>query len=295
MKGNKKYKDSVFRSIFNNKPTALELYNAVNGTNYTDESMVEINTLGDVLFAVIENDLSISIDKKIVLLVEHQSTINDNMPVRFLAYILSIYLRILGNKIYQEPLVKLPRPEFIVLYNGEDPFPKEKILRLSDAFEKTDNNDLISLDLTVRVININKGVNPELEGKSKTLNGYVTFIAKVREYAKKRPLEEAIKSAVDYCLKRGILTDFFEEHAQEVIKMIKIEYSRKDELKAVREAARNDGRTEGREEGREEGRKEGRKEGMEKIQNYVLELIEQGLSGEEIKKKIKKSKVSFKV
>jgi len=171
-------------------------------------------------------------------------------------------------------LVKLPRPEFIVLYNGEAPFPKEKILRLSDAFEKTDNNDLISLDLTVRVININKGVNPELESKSKTLNGYVTFIAKVREYAKKKPFEEAIKSAVEYCLKKDILADFFKEHAQEVIKMIKIEYSRKDELKAVSKAAR--------EAGKEEGKIE--------VQNYILKLIDQGLSGEEIKKKIKKSK-----
>ena len=277
MKVNRKYNDSVFRSIFNNKPTILELYNAIKGTNYKDESMIEINTLKDVLFATIQNDLSFVINKKIVIFIEHQSTINENMPVRFLAYILSIYLNILGERLYRNPLMKLPRPEFIVLYNGEAPFPREKIYRLSDAFEEideeTDDNDLILLDLTIRVININKGVNPKLFHKSKTLKGYATFIAKIREYRKKKPLEEAVKMVVEYCLKKGILADYFKKNTQGVTKMIKLEYSFKDELKAARG----------------EGREEGIEKGMEKGQNYVLELMAQGLSYEDIKKKIEKT------
>ena len=64
-KANRRYKDSVFRSIFNNSPTILELYNAIKGTNYKDESMIEVNTLKDVLFTTIQNDLSFSINKKI--------------------------------------------------------------------------------------------------------------------------------------------------------------------------------------------------------------------------------------
>jgi len=297
-KANRRYKDSVFRSIFNNNPTILELYNAIKGTNYKDESMIEINTLGDVLFTAIQNDLSFGIDKKIVVLLEHQSTINENMHVRFLAYILSIYLNILGDRLYRNPLVKLPRPEFIVLYNGKAPFPKEKTYRfidvyeeLPDAFEEIDNNDLKILDFTIRVININKGMNPELadvfydilsyvgietsclaERKSKTLKGYAIFIAKVREYEKTKPLEEAIKLAVKYCIKRGILVDYFKANAQEAIKMMKFEYSFKDELRAAR--------GEGREEGMEKGKKEG--------QNYVMGLMAQGLSYEEIKKKLEK-------
>ena len=269
MSVNKKYKDGVFRIIFNNEPVILELLNAIEGTNYKDVSIIKIQTLKDVLFSTIQNDLAFGVKKKIVILVEHQSTINENMPVRFLAYILSIYLKILGKRLYQENMVKLPRPEFIVLYNGKAPFPKEKFFRLSDAFEEvdeeTENSKLIFLDVLVRVYNINKGVNLKLERKSKTLKGYATFIAKVREYEKKKPLEEAIKSAVEYCIKRGILVDFFKEHAQEVVKMIKLEYNRKDELKAVRE------------EGKEEGK------------NYVLGLMAQGLSYEEIKNKLEKS------
>jgi UDP-N-acetyl-D-mannosaminuronic acid transferase (WecB/TagA/CpsF family) len=126
MKGNKNYKDTVFRSIFNNEPIALELYNALNGTNYTDASIIKINTLKDVLFKTLENDLSFEINNKMLMLIEHQSTINENMTVRFLAYIAGIYLKRLGKKLYQGPLEKLPKPEFIVLYNGEAPFSKGK-------------------------------------------------------------------------------------------------------------------------------------------------------------------------
>ena len=114
-----------------------------------------------------------------------------------------------------------------------------------------------------------------MERKSKTLKGYVTFIAKIRKYVKnKKPLEEAIKLAVDYCLKKGMLVDFFEKKAQEVIQMIKLEYTLKDAIKFARE----------------EGKKEGREEG----QDYVLKLMSQGLSNEEIKKKIKQAKTSSK-
>lgn len=41
-KANPKYKDSLFRRIFGeNKTNALSLYNAINNSNYTDESELE--------------------------------------------------------------------------------------------------------------------------------------------------------------------------------------------------------------------------------------------------------------
>ena len=225
---------------------------------------------------------------------EHQSTINENMPVRFLAYILSIYFNILGKRIYQESLVKLPRPEFIVLYNGKAPFPKEKFIRLPDAFEeideeeKTENSQLLFLDALVKVYNINKGVNPELERKSKILKSYVTFIAKVREYEKKKPLEEAIKSAVEYCIKEDILADFFKKNAQEVVKMLTIEYSLKDAIEVAREEGIEKGMERGLEKGIEKGLEKGMQKGKKEGLNYALKLMEQGLTYEEIKKKIEK-------
>ena len=263
---NKNYKDSIFRSLFNTEKCALELYNAIFRTNYQDESVIEINTLLEDIFSSHENDVSFNINNKIVVLVEHQSTINKNMPVRILSYIARIYEKIIDKKIYQESLVKIPRPEFIVLYNGKKTFPKEKIFKLSDAFEKIDNNDLISLDLIVRVININKGVNPELENESETLNGYTTFIARVREYEKKYTLEEAGKLAVKYCIKNNILADYFKQNSSKVVEMLILNYNQEDHIEVLRKEALEKGRMEAK--------------------NYMLELLAKGLSHEEIKKKI---------
>ena len=288
MKANKKYKDRLFRHLFNNKSTQLELYNAIYGTDYQDESIIDSNTLIEAIFSSPENDLAFSINKKIIIFIEHQSTINKNMPARFLTYIARYYEKKIGKKIYGESLVKLPKPEFVVLYNGKKPFPKEKIMRLSDAFEKIDNDDLISLDLIVRVININKGCNLELERKCKTLADYAAFIAKVREYKEKYPrkeLEEAIKSAIRYCIKNDILADYLIQNSSEVVRMLINEYTVKDAIEVIREETME----KGIKKGIKKGRAEGIEKGLEKGQNYVLKLMERGLSYEEIKKKIKKT------
>ena len=281
MNANKQYKDSLFRSLFSNKSSLLELYNALEGTDCQDESVIEINTLQNVLFSSVKNDISFTIDDKIVTVIEHQSTINENMPLRLLSYITRIYEKMTDKRIYREFLLKIPKPEFIVLYNGKDSFPKEKFLKLSNAFKKIDD-DSIPLDLTVRVLNINKGCNPELEQKSKTLDGYAIFTAKVREYESKYPLEEAIKLALKYCMENDILKEYLEQHLSEVIDMSMFEYSLKDAI----EVAREEGIERGRAEGIETGMEKGVEKGMQKVQNYVLELIAQGLSHEEIKKKI---------
>ena len=263
MTANKKYKDSLFRSIFNNEEGLLELINAIQGTNYTDASIIKINTLDDVFFKAMKNDISFTVNEKLVVLIEHQSTINDNMPLRLLLYIARIYEKIADMKDrYKASLKKIPKPQFIVLYNGEAPFPKEKTIKLSDMFEKIDDDDLIPLDLTVKVLNINKGVNPELEGKSETLNAYVTFTAKAREYEKEHMREEALRLAVAYCIENGIMTDYFRHNASEVANMFMTEYSIEDAIEVAHE------------------------EGKEKGQSYVLELMAQGLSYEEIKRKI---------
>lgn len=45
-----------------------------------------------------------------------------------------------AEAIYRRKLINLPTPEFYVFDNGNEPFPAEKILILSDAYlEKTDH------------------------------------------------------------------------------------------------------------------------------------------------------------
>ena len=286
MKANKQYKDGLFRSLFNSKDKLLELYNAIEGTSYQDESLIDINTLEEALFAVRKNDISFTVDNKTVIIIEHQSTINENMPLRLLSYITRIYEKMTDKRIYRESLLEIPNPKFIVLYNGKVSYPKEKFLRLSDAFKKINSDDSIFLDLTVKVLNINKGYNLELERGSETLHGYAIFIAKVREHEEKYPLEEAIKLSLEYCIENGILEDYFKQNSSEVVDMLTLKYNVKDAIKVAREEGIEKGREEGMEKGRTEGIEEGIEKGKEEIQNYILSLIEQGLSGEEIKKKI---------
>jgi hypothetical protein len=81
------------------------------------------------------NDVSFLIDNRLVVLLEHQSTINENLLYRLLECITHIYEKITScEKKYQKNFVKIPRPEFIVLYNGVEPYPDYSELKLSDAF-----------------------------------------------------------------------------------------------------------------------------------------------------------------
>jgi hypothetical protein len=295
-KANREYKDSVFTSLFSDEKLCLELYNALEGTEYKDVKLIFINTLTDVLYMNRQNDISFAIGDKILILIEHQSTINENIAIRMLFYIARIYEKIIeGENEYKRSMFKLPKPEFIVLYNGKDPYPKEKFLKLSDAFRENGVNNvdekINSLDLTVRVININKGCNPEIERKSETLAGYATFVAKVRECQKAgHPLAEAVKLSVQHCMERGILKDYLKQHSSEVINMLDSEFSMETALKVARQEGMEMGIERGIERGHERGRKEGRQEGIEegheKHKAYVLKLLKQGLTLEEIEEKI---------
>ena len=136
---NRKYKDTLFCKIFGRekyKRYALDLYNAVNNSSYTDLSELEIVTLDNAVYIKIKNDVAYLISGNISLY-EHQSTINLNMPLRGFMYFGELYNKILkkdGKKLYNRKLIKIPTPQYIVFYNGEDDYPEESKLRLSDAF-----------------------------------------------------------------------------------------------------------------------------------------------------------------
>jgi hypothetical protein len=119
---NKKYKDSLFVALFSDENRLRELYNALAGTNYGNDVDIAINTLQEVLFMERRNDISFTIGGKFVVLIEHQSTINLNMPLRCLLYIARVYEKLVENKaLYRKKAVPIPFPEFYVLYNGAPP------------------------------------------------------------------------------------------------------------------------------------------------------------------------------
>ena len=276
MKANRKHKDTFFRSLFSDKENLLELFNALAGTDYKDPQTIEINTLEDILFMGMKNDISFTIDNFLVL-IEHQSTINEFMSLRVAMYFFRLLEKLtIGDSEKQygkkRSRRKLPHPMLIVLYNGKEDYPAKKILKVASLFVKIKGFKKF-VDIDVIVININKGCNPELESKSKILTGYIAFVAKVREYELKHSQEEAMRLAIKYCIKNNILRKYLIQHSSEVMNMLTAEFNL-EEYKKVHYL-------EGVEDGIEEGEKKG--------QNYVLELMEQGLSYEEIKKKLEKT------
>jgi len=193
------YKDSLFRSLFGNEKAALALYNALHGTNYQErDTDITMNTLEESMLTPRKNDLSFLVNGKLVVLIEHQSSVNGNMPIRFLHPILRLLEGSIGDKkaLYRKPLIKLPRPRFIVLYNGTEAFPERSTLWLSDAFEKVEGLEGIFLELAVEVYNINEGHNAEIAGHSEELRGYAYFVDRVRYHeGEERKLNRALDKA----------------------------------------------------------------------------------------------------
>ena len=229
MEANRKHKDTLFSKLFSKPQNLRELYNALADTDYGEDTPVEINTLENVFFKDLKNDVSFTIGGKYVVLLEHQSTISENMPLRCLMYIARVLEKITNERaIYRERVLEIPTPEFIVLYNGEKPFPAEKTLRLSDSYLGRDKSieKFGSLDLTVRVVNINLGFNDELLKKSGTLGGYSSFIEQVRHYKRSGLIPvDAIKEAIKWAISNNMLGAYLSEHGAEVTSMLYTEFN----------------------------------------------------------------------
>ena len=277
MNTNRKYKDSVFTRYFSDERKLRLLYNALENTNYGEETEVNIITLEDVLFMNQKNDICFTIDNKFIILIEHQSTINNNMPLRCLLYIAREYEKLIDkNIIYRSTLQKIPTPHCYVLYNGAANYPKEKILKLSDAFLVQQNPP--ELELTVKVININYEENHSIVRQCQDLKEYSYFISVVRAYLKKGfKLNEAIINAVKTCVNENVMKEFLEKNASEVLNMLFTEFDMDTAIEVWKS------------EGKEEGRKEEKIEIAKNLLDILdIEIISKktGLSIEEIKKLI---------
>ena len=222
VKATKKYKDTIFRMLFENKENLLSLYNAMNHKNYTDADALQVVTLENSIYMGMKNDLAFILDMNLYLY-EPQSTYNPNMPLRDLFYISNEYQKLVVQK---------------SLY--------------SSAYEC--QTDEPNLELRVTVLNVNEGHNQELMEHCQTLKEYAQYVAKVRKYTSlgELSLEEAVECAVEECIKEGILAEFLIQNRAEVISMSIFEYNKDEEEKKLRKAEFEAGREAGIEEGRKE-------------------------------------------
>ena len=219
---------------FNNE-NLLELYNGLNGTNYTNVDDLRVNTLENAVYINMKNDVSY-VFRDEMNLYEHQSTINPNMPLRNLFYVASLLEaeidRLEDDKfIYGSNIVKIPTPRFVVFYNGKKNTEERFEYKLSDAYiSKTDNPEL---ELKVTVLNINIGKNKKLLEQCKTLYEYSVFVDRVRKNLESQNIDEAVENAVNYCIDNNILAEFLKKNRAEVISMAIFECSMEEVLEQV--------------------------------------------------------------
>ena len=123
---NRTYKDRLFKIIFEDKKELLSLYNALTGKNYQNPDELEINTIDDVIYMHLKNDMSFILDDWQNLF-EQQSTFNPNQPLRGFFYFADLYkVKYFGKKIYSTRLLKIPTPQYIVFYNGTMNMPDKR-------------------------------------------------------------------------------------------------------------------------------------------------------------------------
>ena len=263
------FRDRLFKAIFGrnteqSKRWRLDLYNALNNSTYTDPDALELNTIENVIYITMKNDISFLIDSQMTLY-EQQSTYNPNMPLRgffYFSQLYQIYLAKTERTLHTPSLVKIPRPKFVVFYNGKKEFPDRIKLRLSDAFENTEksesenstnsSDDAHDFEWTALMININKNHNSTLQKKCKSLYDYVSYVTRVEENKRSGlSAKDSVNEAVDWAVKENLLEGFFKVQKKEILGMILEEYD--EDL--LRRSLYRDGFAEGTEKGIEKGRK----------------------------------------
>ena len=292
-KTNRNYKDSVFVDLFAHDITAKEnfisLYNALHGTNL-DAKTTEVQPvmLERVLYMKYYNDIAMLIDGKIIILIEHQSTINQNMPFRFLEYIARIYEKITTkDEKFGRKLVKLPVPEFYVFYNGKEDYPTESIMKLSDAFIQLDGDSELKnqlenanypLEISVKVININVDKENPILKRCEALKEYSEFIEQVRSNIENN-VPEPFTSAIKETIKKGFLSDYLNRKSTEVQNMLLAEYDYDTDIAVQRKEAFDDGIAIGEKRGISIGLSQG---AHQKAVETAKNLLSIGLSQDQI-------------
>ena len=302
---NRKYQDSVFVHLFtHNLEKLLTLCKALDPSITSED--IELIKLENTLYTGIKNDISCKVGNRLIFLMEHQSTINENMPLRFLEYVGRIFELILEVRDrYARLLIKIPMPEFYVFYTGNESMSAVQELKLSDAFIDEVKNP--QLELVVKVINLNSKENEWFLESCPILKEYAKFVSVVKDFKLKQG-KKGYDMAIRYCIKNNILKDYMASNAKEIEGLLIAEYDYDLDMQVQKEESYRKGILEGILKGKKEGiikgmlkglqkgKEEGKEEGIKeermilarrmKKANFDISVIQEitKLSSEEIEK-----------
>lgn len=272
---NREVKSSAFTALFSDPKNAALLYRALEPGEDISPEDIDYTTLSGVLFMARKNDMAFTVKGKVLVISEHQSTINANMPLRDAIYYGRTMEKLIEPKLlYRTGLLPLPTPEFYVFYNGDAPFPKEKILKLSDSYlEKTEEP---MLELKVKVVNINLLENHPILAECRPIYEYSWLIEAIKNgIAAGLSRDDAIMGGIKAAKEDGILIDFLKEHGTEVLNMIFTQFNMEDALEVRGEEKFQEGWESGLAKGEAKGE-------ILKLISQVRKKQQKGLTPEEI-------------
>ena len=248
---NREIRSSVFADIFGDdeldgKKNFLSLYNAIHGTNLKlEDTKIEHKKIPQAICKPYDNDISMLINGQLIVLVEHQSTPNENMPLRCLEYYVHLLYGIIPAKArYNESLVKIPTPEFYVFYNGKRKTEQEYTMKLSDAFWEAQDEPACELKVKFMSIIGDEGKNLPVVQKCDMLRQYCEFMdivfryqAELKETPTKDEQKTCYEKAIREAISRGILVDYLTRKGTAVINMLTDEYDYELDMQVKAEEA----------------------------------------------------------
>ena len=237
---NREHKSDVFTALFSEPENAAKLYSALSGEEASPED-IKITTLEGVLFLARKNDLGFTVKDRILVISEHQSTVNENIPLRSLLYYGRTMEKLLEeSNLYRERRIPIPTPEFFLFYNGSREVPEEKVLKLSDGYIAETEEPM--LELKVRMININLPVGHKVLKECGPLYEYAWFIERVRVHLHDgMDRDAAVTLAVKDSVRKDIFSDFVKKHGTEVENMLYTQFNMDDALEVRYEEGLEEG------------------------------------------------------
>lgn len=248
---NREIKSGVFADLFGNdekdgKKNFLSLYNAIHNTNLKfEETVIEQKKIPQSIYKTFDNDVSMLINGRLIVLVEHQSTPNNNMPLRCLEYYVHLLYGIVpADSRYREKLYKIPTPEFYVFYNGNKNIKQEFIMKLSDAFLEPQKDPLCELKVKFTKINGKEGESLPVVKKCDILKQYCEFMdiifrhqAQMKSPPTTNEMQGCYEKAIHEAISKGILVDYLNRKGTEVMNMFVGEYDYDLDMKVKYEEA----------------------------------------------------------
>ena len=201
-------KGNFFSYLFSQPEYMLQLYQVMHpeDTETREEDFKQIIAQGNSLAVERCSDLGFQVRDKLIILMEAQSELSLDIPMRMLMRLADTYKDfVVENKVslYREKPVSIPRPEFYVVYTGTEEAVPE-VLSLGGPG---------SVEAEVKVLRTN--------GSGNILDQYIQFCEILKKQMSLHgKTDEALSNTLHICMEQGVLASFLNSHMGVVVELM---------------------------------------------------------------------------